>query len=379
MITQALKSPPVIMFSLAGVGYGAYCIIDSTTGGEKYDPEVDLTGKTYVVTGATSGIGKETAKNLAAKRAQVILACRDREKCIQTRRDIVIDTKNKKVYCRYCDLADFDSIRAFAAKMTKGPLAVDRIDGLVNNAAEMTKQREVNKDGIERMLATNHLGTFLLTGLLLDKLLQQENPSRIVFLNTNTIRRNAEIDFEDINSEQWTEKKRKVRHYNVYKMTKLAESLFAKELSERLRDTNVSVLMTDPGSTKTKLKDDEAADKWFLERWSLRFFGWVTMQSRKPEKAVKPVLYALVDPRTEHSNGVFVDKSLKEQEWPEAANDEFQRQKLWLFSEKWTNFWRQMQLFKEDCAKLEAKQTDDSKKGGDDERRTWRAMFRRAA
>ncbi len=125
---------------------------------------------------------------------------RNREKCIQARRDIVVETKNRQVFCRQCDLADPESIRAFVAKLSHGDCAsrgengvagkfeLDRIDGLVNNAAVLDPSRSLTPSGIERTFAINHLGSFLLTGLLLEKFLAQKpTPVRIVFVNTNLI------------------------------------------------------------------------------------------------------------------------------------------------------------------------------------------------
>ncbi|VDK45982.1 unnamed protein product, partial [Cylicostephanus goldi] len=245
---KGLTSPWSLGFSGFGIAYGLYHIWDSTQSGTKYDLHENLAGKTYIVTGATSGIGQviwsnslydplrpllriviqATVEELAKRNARVIMACRNREKCIQVRRDIVLSTRNKQVYCRQCDLEDFDSVRTFVQKASKGKYELDRIDGVVHNAAMMDAKRKVNKDGIERTLATNHLGAFLLTGLLLDKLLAQDHRVRIVFLNTNIINRKCDIDFDDLNAEH----RKKYDGFEVYKQSKLAAAMFAKELSE---------------------------------------------------------------------------------------------------------------------------------------------------
>ncbi|CAJ0586042.1 unnamed protein product, partial [Mesorhabditis spiculigera] len=189
-LVQGLKSPWAVGFSTFGLAYGVYNIWDSTQSGTKYELHEELTGKTYIVTGATSGIGLETTRELAKRGARVVMACRNREKCVQVRRDVVLETRNKQVYCRQCDLEDFDSIRNFVAKLSKGKFELDRIDGVLHNAAMMQTQRDINKDGIEKTLATNHMGSFLLTALLLDKLLAQKQPVRLVFVNSNVIDRN---------------------------------------------------------------------------------------------------------------------------------------------------------------------------------------------
>uniref|UniRef100_A0A8R1ISN8 GOLD domain-containing protein n=1 Tax=Caenorhabditis japonica TaxID=281687 RepID=A0A8R1ISN8_CAEJA len=96
-LIQGLTSPWSVGFSAFGLAYGGYHVWDSTQSGSKYDLNEDLSGKTYIVTGATSGIGQATVEELAKRNARVIMACRNREKCVQVRRDIVLNTRNKQV------------------------------------------------------------------------------------------------------------------------------------------------------------------------------------------------------------------------------------------------------------------------------------------
>ena len=179
---------------------------------------------------------------------------------------------------------------------------MDRIDGVINNAAIMEPKRKVAPNGIETMLATNHMGTFLLNGLLLDKLVHQDHPGRLVFLNSNVINRNCDIDFDDLNAEQ----KAKFDGYNIYKQSKLAQAMFAKELSERVKGSNVSVILTDPGRTRTNLSQQLNHQTFFLSRWILKPVSFF-MGERKADKATKPVLYAIADPEAEGLNGVFIE------------------------------------------------------------------------
>lgn len=154
--------------------------------GERYKgPNAD--GKVIIVTGANTGLGKETAWELARRGAKVYMACRDMTKCeevkwsfvswfqrriiiisFQAREEIVLDTKNKYVYCRPCDLASLQSIREFV-KIFK--TEEKKLDILINNAGVMrSKKGSKTKDGFELQLGVNHLGHFLLTNLLLDNL-----------------------------------------------------------------------------------------------------------------------------------------------------------------------------------------------------------------
>ncbi|GMR59795.1 hypothetical protein PMAYCL1PPCAC_29990, partial [Pristionchus mayeri] len=345
-LVAGLKSPWSVGFSVAGMTYGGYCWWDSTQSGMKYELDEDLSGKTYIVTGATSGIGKVTAEELAKRKARVIMACRNREKCVEVRRDIVMETRNKQVYCRQCDLSDFDSIVSFVSKLYKGKFELDRIDGVVHNAAVMEPWRKLNKDGIESTLATNYLGAFLMTGLLLDKLKAQPHPVRLVFLNTNIITHKTALNFNNFNEEllpkepKTDEEKawpKKWDEVEVYKRSKLAEAIFAKDLAEKLKDSNIFVTMADPGRTKSNLTTNCDNERFFLSRWLLRPASFL-MGYRRTEKGVRPVLYAVADPVMEGKTGVFIDRERKEQEWGEKVEDEETRRKLWAVSEKWTRF-----------------------------------------
>ncbi|KAK0408065.1 hypothetical protein QR680_003756 [Steinernema hermaphroditum] len=342
-LLDGLRSPWSLAFSTFGVGYGIYHIIDSTQSGMKYDLEGDLSGKTYIVTGATSGIGQVTAEELAKRNARVIMACRNKEKCIQVRRDIVLSAKNKQVYCRSIDLSDFDSIRSFVSKVSNGKFELDRIDGVVNNAATMEGERKVTKDGIERTIATNHLGQFLLNALLMDKLLAQDHPVRIVFMNTSTINKKPEINVDDLNREE----PKKWDGYNAYKASKLAQALFAKELAERVKGTNVSVVVADPGRTKTALSKQLDYNDFFLSRWLLGIVSFM-MGVRRPDKAVRPVLYALADPEMATANGAFIDRERVKLDWNELAEDKELRNRLWLTSMKWTKYAEHLKQLREE-------------------------------
>ena len=115
---------------------------DTSAGKTKY--RETCKDKVYVVTGANSGIGKEIVTDLAHRGARVYMACRDMRKCEEVRRDIVIDSRNKYVYCRACDLASLDSVRGFVEEFRAKE---DRLDGLINNAGVMNSPRAFSKDG----------------------------------------------------------------------------------------------------------------------------------------------------------------------------------------------------------------------------------------
>lgn len=170
----------ILKDSVGGGQYDKEAKQDDTPAGKKSYKET-CKDKVYVVTGANSGIGKEIVTDLAHRGAKVYMACRDMLKCEEVRRDVVIDSKNKYVYCRMCDLASLDSVRSFVSEFRAKE---DRLDGLVNNAGVMNSPRAFSKDGsactciqftfksehntnglrfsgVEIHFAVNHLGHFL--------------------------------------------------------------------------------------------------------------------------------------------------------------------------------------------------------------------------
>ena len=151
-----------------------------------------------IITGANTGIGKETAIDLAKRNAKVIIACRNVERGEKAERDIRNLSKNENVHFRLLDLASFASIKKFCAEV----LAKEsRIDILVNNAGIMRCPYWKTEDDFEMQFGVNHLGHFLLTNLLLDRI--KEAPAgRIVVISSLAHKRVKEINFDDINSTQ---------------------------------------------------------------------------------------------------------------------------------------------------------------------------------
>ncbi len=199
-------------------------------------------GRRAVVTGANSGIGFVTARELARAGAEVVLACRDVGKGEAALSAIHAAVPGARVELRALDLADQASVRAFAGG-DEGPL-----DLLVNNAGVMATPPQVTVDGFELQLATNHLGHFALTGLLLPRLLATETP-RVVSLGSG-MHRFGRIDFEDL------QRQRRYRPWAAYAQAKLANLLFAYELQRRADAAGAPLLSVaaHPGYTATNLQ-----------------------------------------------------------------------------------------------------------------------------
>ncbi|MGI8801706.1 MAG: oxidoreductase [Solirubrobacteraceae bacterium] len=203
----------------------------------------DQTGRRAVVTGANSGIGFVTARELARAGAHVVLACRDRtrgEAAVAAIRD---ELPEAVMELGIADLADLESVRAFARGLAEEP-----IDLLINNAGVMATPRQLTVDGFELQFATNHLGHFALTGLLFERLLGAPAP-RVVTVSS-LLHRSGEIHFDDLRAEIG------YKPWRAYARSKLANLLFAFELDRRCRAAELELvsLAAHPGYAATNLQ-----------------------------------------------------------------------------------------------------------------------------
>ncbi|QIS17512.1 oxidoreductase [Nocardia terpenica] len=193
----------------------------------------DQSGRTFVVTGANSGLGAATTRALVAAGAQVIMACRDEVKA-----RAVAKTIGERAQVRRLDLADLSSVREFAE-------SIDRADVLINNAGVMAVPLRRTADGFEMQIGTNHLGHFALTGLLLDKI-----ADRIVTVSSGA-HFMGKIDLADLNWET-----RRYQRWQAYGQAKLANLMFARELQRRLAAAGSPKLSVSahPGYAATELQ-----------------------------------------------------------------------------------------------------------------------------
>ncbi|XP_076841748.1 retinol dehydrogenase 12 [Brachyhypopomus gauderio] len=201
-----------------------------------------LDGKTVLITGANTGIGKETALDLASRGARVILACRDTEKGEEAAAEIRTRVGGAQVEVRELDLADTCSIRAFAQNFLR---EVNHLHILINNAGVMMCPYMKTADGFEMQLGVNHLGHFLLTYLLIG-LLKRSAPARVVVVSS-LAHYFGWIRFHDLHSQG---------SYNsglAYCQSKLANVLFTRQLARKLQGSNVTVNSVHPGSVRSEL------------------------------------------------------------------------------------------------------------------------------
>jgi retinol dehydrogenase 12 len=201
-----------------------------------------MNDKLCLITGATSGIGKETAKSLAQMDARVILAARNLEKAGRVVSEINNLTGKNNVEAMIVDLSSLSDIKRFAAEFSS---KFDRLDVLINNAGIWETKRKESADGIELTFAVNHLAPFLLTNELLG-LIQKTKASRIINVASEA-HRYGSISFDD------PELKQSYSHMKAYSQSKLANVLFTKELMRKLHGKDVTVNALHPGVVATNL------------------------------------------------------------------------------------------------------------------------------
>ncbi len=249
----------------------------------------DQTGRVVVVTGASSGLGTVLTRHLAARGATVLMAVRDVAKGARVRATVHGDVEVHQV-----DLADLDSVRRFADALHDSGR---EIDVLVNNAGVGGQSRELTPQGHERTFATNHLGPFALTGLLLD-LFRPDHDPRVVAVGSNLYRMRPGRDFADLAAG------RAHSPGPAYSGSKLATVLFGAELERRLRRAGSSVrsFTAHPGMARTPMHDTA---RGFTQKAFVTVAG--ALFARSAEAGALPLLFAATGPAAR--TGVFLGPS----------------------------------------------------------------------
>lgn len=276
---------------------------------------LDLTGKTFIVTGGNSGIGLVTVEALAKQGATVVLACRRTSEGEREMRRIADGGAKGRVEVAALDLANLSSVREFAKGFLAGH---DALHGLVNNAGVMNTPQGRTQDGFESQLGTNHLGHYLLTELLLD-VLERSAPSRVVILSScyHDIAqgRKGHIDFDDLHFER-----RAYDGWEAYAQSKLANLLHAQALSKRMGDKGITAVSVHPGWVRTNLI--RASMPVWMQDYLLRpFLNLAGMI--EPWQGTQSTLYALLSPEVSSHNGAYFsqlgtyrDKKANKGGWP---------------------------------------------------------------
>lgn len=257
--------------------------------GPRYYKTNRIDGKVVVITGCNTGIGKETALELARRGARIYMACRDYNRCEKARQEIIYETGNNKIFNRQLDLSSLDSVREFAEQFKRDE---QHLDILINNAGIMATPRKLTTDGYEQQFAVNHLGHFLLTNLLLDHL-KAAVPSRIIVVSS-WMYALGRIQTEDINSEK------SYNDFRAYAQSKLANVLFSHKLSQMLKGSGITVNCLHPGSVQTEL---------FRNNRFLAISSQLTkLALRSPRGGAQTTIYLALDPDLEGKTGGYYDR-----------------------------------------------------------------------
>ena len=273
-------------------------------------------GRVCVVTGATRGIGRATARGLAALGAEVVVVGRDERLLGDTVASIARESGNERIASLRMDLASMSSVRQGAAELARRWPA---IHVLVNNAGVNAKRRTMTGDGRELTLAVNHLAPFLLTSLLGPALVSGA-PSRIVNV-TSVFAHFARIDLDDLDLGR-----RRYDPTRAYNHSKLANVMFTLELAERLRGTGVTANCASPGLALTDLMREH----WWITAPSLRSVWRRVLLT--PEKAAQRIVHVATSPALEGMTGTILGRSSTPARVPRDARDADKRKRLWELS-----------------------------------------------
>jgi retinol dehydrogenase-12 len=277
------------------------------------DDDGSLRGRVCLITGANTGIGRTTAAHLAQRGARVLLACRSMDKARPVVEAIRAETHNDAVEPVELDLARFDSVRAMATALLARDLP---LHVLINNAG--LAARGQTSDGFELVFGTNHLGHFLLTNLLLDRL-RASAPARVVTVASRAHYQAEKIDFEAVRRPTAS-----LTALPEYQVSKLANVLFSAELARRTAGSGVTTYSLHPGVI--------ASDIWRRIPWPIRPIVLSFMSSL--EDGAQAVLDCAVNPARGAETGLYYDQGQLKHPSRLAQDPELAR-RLWDESARW--------------------------------------------
>lgn len=281
--------------------------------------------KICLVTGATSGIGKATAFELAKRGARVVLLCRNRQKGTAVVSELQRGTKNSAIDLLLADLSSQQQIRAAAAEFAQ---KYDRLHVLINNAGAMFPRRMESSDGIEMTLAVNHLAPFLLANLLIDTM-KSSGSARIINVNSDA-HEQGRIDLADLQMRN---------HYGrgvgmrAYANAKLANLLTVYELARRLQGTSVTVNALHPGYVSTNIVNIGAATG--LWRLAVPFWGLAMRLILTPAQGAATSIHLACSPQVSHISGKYFEKCVPVAS-SRASHDKAMQARMWQLSEELT-------------------------------------------
>jgi NAD(P)-dependent dehydrogenase (short-subunit alcohol dehydrogenase family) len=272
-------------------------------------------GKTAVITGATSGIGRSAAFELARQGADLALLCRSKSKGEQTQGQIESEVGRDCVRLFEADLESLDDVRRVAGQLNQ---ELPKIDVLLNNAGVTLMRREETADGFEKTFAVNHLAPFLLTQSLLPKIL--ETPGARIVNVASGAHRFARFDLDDLQS------KKKYASMRVYGASKLANILYTNELARRLEDKDIRVWSLHPGAVATQLGANNGGFAKILLPVLALFF-------KTADQGAETSIYLCAEPGLDAPNGSYFENK-KVARTSALARDRKAAERLWQESER---------------------------------------------
>jgi dehydrogenase/reductase SDR family protein 13 len=280
-----------------------------------YAPPIsDLDNRTFLITGANTGIGRETALALARRSARVFLAGRSEPKTLAVIDEIVAQTGNSALEFLSLDLGDLASVRSCANEFLR---TGEPLHALINNAG-LAGQRGMTESGFELAFGTNYVGPFLLTGLLLDRL-RESAPARIVNVSSIGHYRAPGIDYEAVR--QPTKSFTGLPEYSV---SKLGNVLHAQELARRSEGDGISTYSLHPGAI--------ASDVWRRVPWPLR--PLMKRRMRSPAEGARTSLYCATSPAVANESGHYYDECRRKEPsavaTPQLASELWDRSVAWV-------------------------------------------------
>jgi len=293
------------------------------------DSTKKLDGKLVVITGANTGIGKETAIDLAKRGARVIICCRDMTRAEAAAKDIRTDSGSDLVEVAQLDLASLKSVRKCAENLLENE---DKIDYLINNAGVMMCPEGKTEDGFDMQMGTNHFGHFAFTELVMPLIRKSSasghHPRIVIVSSMGHLMARQGINFEDVNYDT------DFNTMKAYGISKLANVLHAKELANRLNNTGISVYVLHPGAVNTELsRHIHKKIPSFIACCMIPFFGWII---KSPFHGAQTTLYCTLDDKIECESGKYYSDCAVAPTLTSHAEDMDQAKKLWELSEKVT-------------------------------------------
>ena len=279
-----------------------------------------MQGKTVLITGADGDIGSNTTKGIAEKGAQIIMACIDLEQAKPVLDKIVKETNNNNIELMQLDLSSQSNIRNFAENfISKYPV----LDVLINNAGIFSLKRFETEDGLERTIGINYFGPFLLTHLLLP-IIQKSKQGRIINISSDSYKQ-AKFDLDDLQS------KIKYKGMGAYPSSKLALILFAQELAEKLKTTNITVNAVHPGHVSTGIWNMWENPKWY-QSLIVRILNMFFIS---PEEGAQTSIHLATSDEVQNITGKYFSKKKSVQVNSKYNTLEIQK-KLWALSKELT-------------------------------------------